>query len=170
VTVQPDGYISLRGIGSVERPPPAPDAGPPDAGGGPAPGPGLSATVTYTETRFDLLAVDPAGTAYGVDLSGSPAQIWASVDGRSWSKRGGTDDGARFLVMTSLSDGTLLADVKSGASHALARSTDHGVTWSKVLDAGAFQMVTTNSIAELEEAVYFAEDEGNTSSSTTIRL
>jgi hypothetical protein len=179
----------LTGSGSVQAPPAPPDAGPPDAGppdagppdagvpdggapdaGAPGSGTTLVATVTYTETRFDLLAVDPSGTAYGVNLGVAAAQLWATVDGRSWSKRGATPDGAGFAVMTALSDGTLIADVRGSSGHALVRSTDHGVTWIDVLKTGQYRMLTPHSIAELDGAVYFAEYQSFTSGTTAIRL
>jgi len=72
--------------------------------------------------------------------------------------------------MTSLADGTLIADVSGSSSHALARSTDHGVTWKNVLQIGPYRMLTPHSIAELDGAIYFAEYQVFTSSSTPIRL
>jgi hypothetical protein len=130
----------------------------------------LAATVTYTETRFDLMAVDPSGTAYGLNLASDGAQLWVTVDGRSWSKRGATANGASFSVMTALSDGTLIADVSGSSGHALARSTDHGITWKEVLKTGQYRMLTPHSIAELDGQVYFAEYQVFTASSTPIRL
>src|SRR5438132_6014377 len=88
----------------------------------------LEATITHTEIGFDLLAVDPAGTAYGLNLAGSDTELWATQDGREWARRGSTQ-GSSFRIMTALSDGTLLADVSTAAGHAIARSTDHGATW-----------------------------------------
>jgi len=183
--------FTLTGTGAA--PPPAdagtpdagrPDAGPPDAGtpdagtpdagtpdaGTPDGGALLDATVTYTETGFDLLAVDPAGTAYGVNLNGNSSDIWSTVDGRSWSKRGNNGSGASFWVMTALSDGTLLADLSGSSGHALARSTDHGATWTQVLDTGVYRTLTPHSFAELDGAVYYLEFQVFTGASTPIRL
>src|SRR5437762_2615509 len=152
----------------------SPDAGPPDAGpadAGPADGGGtLSATVTYTETGFDLMAVDRSGTAYGVNLNAPESQVWTTVDGRSWTRRGGTANGASFWMMTPLSDNTLIADVVTSSGHALARSTDHGVTWTQVLNTGVYRTLTPHSFAELDGAVFFIEYQVFTTASTPIRL
>jgi len=159
--------------GSGAAPPPAdrgtPDAGSPDAGT-PDGGTSLDATISYTETGFDLLTVDASGTAYGVNLNGNNSDIWSTVDGRSWSKRGTNASGASFWVMTALSDGTLLADVSGSSGHALARSTDHGVTWTQVLDTGVYRTLTPHSFAELDGAVYYVEYQIFTGASTPIRL
>src|SRR5438874_6641244 len=130
----------------------------------------LAAEITYTETGFNLLAVDRAGTAYGVNLAASDAELWSSADGRAWSKRGATTGGASFWMLQPLSDGTLLADVATGAGHAIARSTDRGVTWTEVLSTGAYRSLTPHSFAELDEAVYFLEYQVFTAASTPIRL
>jgi hypothetical protein len=105
-----------------------------------------------------------------VNFAAGGAQLWASVDGRSWSKRGATANGAQFFVMTALSDGTLIADVADSSGHALARSTDHGVTWKRVLATGAYRTLTPHSIAELDGAVYYVEYQVFTINSTPIRL
>jgi hypothetical protein len=181
--------FTLTGSGSANPPPPSTDAGAPDAGdpdggapdgGIPDAGPSdagasgtgttLAATVTYAETRFDLMAVDPSGTAYGLNLGADGAQLWVTVDGRSWSKRGAIANGASFSVMTALSDGTLIADVIESSGHALARSTDHGITWTDVLKTGPYRMLTPHSIAELDGELYFVEYQVFTTSSTPIRL
>src|SRR5207248_1054275 len=107
----------------------------------------LAAEITYTETGFNLLAVDRAGTAYGVNLAASDAELWSSADGRAWSKRGATTGGASFWMLQPLSDGTLLADVATGAGHAIARSTDRGATWTEVLPLGAYRSLTPHSFA-----------------------
>ncbi|HTO99598.1 MAG TPA: hypothetical protein VMK66_21260, partial [Myxococcales bacterium] len=179
--------FTLTGAGTVENPPfdgGTPDAGPPDAGmpdggapdaggpdgGAPDGGANLSATVSFTETGFELMAVDPGGRAYGVNLDSSGSEVWSTVDGRSWSRRGNTANGGSFWVMTALSDGVLIADVVEGSGHVLARSTDQGVTWTDVLDAGQYRMLTPHSVADLDGAVYFLEYQVFTNSSTPIRL
>src|SRR5439155_7943853 len=40
----------------------------------------LAADITYTETGFNLLAVDRGGTAYGVNLAASDTELWSSAD------------------------------------------------------------------------------------------
>jgi hypothetical protein len=114
------------------------------------------------------MAVEPGGRAYGANLASGSSEVWTTVDGRSWSKRGVTTGG--LWVMTALSDGTLIADVVQGSGHALSRSTDHGASWTDVLGAGQYRMLTPHSIAELDGAVYFLEYQVFTTSSTPIRL
>jgi len=126
--------------------------------------------ITYTETGYDLLAVDSTGTAYGVNLSGSGAEIWSGSDGRAWQKSGSIANGASFWNLAPLADGTLLADVVSGAGHAVARSTDRGLTWTEVLATGAYRSLSPHSFAELDGAVYFLEYQVFTGASTPIRL
>jgi hypothetical protein len=147
-------------------------------GGDPAPasaGPGdarshLVAEITYTGTDFNLLAVDPAGTAYGVNLAASGSELWSSADGRAWVKRGAIASGASFWMLQSLSDGTLLADVTGIAGHAVARSTDRGATWTQVLSLGAYRSLTPHSFAELDGAAYFLEYQVFTAGNAVIRL
>jgi hypothetical protein len=154
--------------------PPVPDAGPTDAGptdAGPTDaGSTLATDIAFTETGFDLLAVDPAGTAYGVNLGSASSEIWASGDGRAWAKRGRTADGSAFWMLAPLSDGTLLADVVGSSGHAIARSTDHGATWSEVQPTGVYRTLTPHSFAELDGAAYFLEYQVFTGASTAIRL
>src|SRR4051812_24939336 len=145
-----------------------PDAAPPDAGRAPGGGTALPVQPAYTATDFDLLAVDPAGTAFGVQLSGSAARIWASADGRAWSARGAAS--GDFWNMTALSDGALIADLSKSGGHALARSSDHGNTWTDVLTLGTYRSLSPHSFAELDGAVYFVEYQVFTTSSTAIRL
>ena len=130
----------------------------------------LAAEITYTETGFNLLAVDRAGTAYGVNLAASDAELWSSADGRAWSKRGATTGGASFWMLQPLSDGTLLADVATGAAHAIARSTDRGATWTEVLPLGGYRSLTPHSFAELDGAAYFLEYQVFTAGNAVIRL
>jgi len=129
----------------------------------------LEATITHTEIGFDLLAVDPAGTAYGLNLAGNDTDLWSTRDGRTWERRGSAK-GSSFRRMTALSDGTLLADVSTAAGYAIARSTDHGVTWTTVLSTGVYRTVTPHSFAELDGAAYYLEYQVFTNASTPINL
>jgi hypothetical protein len=143
-----------------------------DAGVPPDVGPDwfLSAAITYTETGFDLLAVDGAGTAYGVNLATTSGDLWSSSDGRTWTRRGAIAGGASFRIMHPLSNGTLLADVAGTSGHAIARSTDAGATWTQVLALGSYRSLTPHSFAELDGAAYFLEYQVFTSGNSTIRL
>ena len=163
--VSPDALVT---------PPERPDASsPPLTDGGPGAtdgGTSFQGEITYTETGYDLLGVDSTGTAYGVNLSGSGGEIWSGSDGRTWQKRGSIANGAWFWNLAPLADGTLLADVVTGAGHAVARSTDRGVTWTEVLATGAYRSLSPHSFAELDGAVYFLEYQVFTGASTPIRL
>lgn len=163
--VSPDALVT---------PPERPDASsPPLTDGGPGAtdgGTSFQGEITYTETGYDLLGVDSTGTAYGVNLSGSGGEIWSGSDGRTWQKRGSIANGAWFWNLAPLADGTLLADVVNGAGHAVARSTDRGVTWTEVLATGAYRSLSPHSFAELDGAVYFLEYQVFTGASTPIRL
>ena len=143
------------------------DAGTPDAGSFTQ----LSVTTTYTGTDFDVLAVDPAGTAYAVPLTtGWDGDLYASTDGRSWTYRG-THGAGGFFTLTSLSDGTLLSGAFGGSGNSvLARSTDHGKTWTDVLNTSDYRTLTSHSFAELDGAVYYLEYQVFTQASTPIRL
>ncbi|MFN2547733.1 MAG: hypothetical protein ABR567_09900, partial [Myxococcales bacterium] len=141
----------------------APDAGPPADGGV-----NLSVSTTYTSTGFDLLAVDNTGTSYGVNLNGSDSQVYASGNARSWTLRGTTP--GSLWNMNAFSDGTLIADVSSSGTHYLARSTDHGATWSTVLNTGVYRTLSPHSFGELDGALFYIEYQVFTTSSTPIRL
>jgi hypothetical protein len=149
-----------------------PDAGTPDAGtpdaGAPGGGPNLTVRTTWQSNDFDLLAVDPSGTAYGVNLNGDPSRIYASADGRNWSARGAAN--GTFWIMTALSDGTLLADLSESSGHVIARSTDHGNNWTDVLAAGSYRTLSPHSFAELDGVAYYIEYQVFTTASTPIRL
>jgi photosystem II stability/assembly factor-like uncharacterized protein len=129
-------------------------------GGEPTPEPPgeLKLSVTYSDNRHEVLAVDQEGTVYAVRHESGRTTLWASTDNaRTWKVRGLHPKGSSFQKMTPLKDGTLLADVLSASGHALARSTDHGVTWQDVLPLGRFRMLQPHSIRELRQTVFFLE-------------
>lgn len=131
----------------------------------------LTLSVTHSNAAFDLRAVDPAGTAYAQNLSAGSSTIWASTDdARTWSLRGRHPAGASFKVLTALSDGVLLANVRSSSGDRLSRSTDGGVTWRDVLSLGAYRMLTPHSIEESPDGVFFLEYQAFTTASVPIRL
>src|SRR3954465_8877598 len=140
-----------------------PDAGARDGGTA------LSITLTHTETRFDVTAVAGDGTAFGVDVA-ADSELWVTSDGRNWSRRGTSSNGGSFWSMTVLPDGTLLADLLEPSGHVLARSTDHGASWTDVLSTGKYRALTPHSFAALDGAVYFLEYQVFTIASTPIRL
>ncbi|WP_338871345.1 GDSL-type esterase/lipase family protein [Myxococcus stipitatus] len=119
----------------------------------------MTVKVALTNASHDVLTVDTAGTVFAVNRGMGRAHLWASTDNaRSWQPRGTHPRGSSFQVMTSLKDGTLLADtLGQDGMHALARSTDHGVTWSDVLPLGLFRMLQPGNIRELRGTVFFGE-------------
>ncbi|HEX4381990.1 MAG TPA: sialidase family protein, partial [Myxococcales bacterium] len=170
--------FTLNGVAAGTPPPadPPPDAGtptepPPDAGTPEPPPTGtkLTVTTTFRGTAFDLQAVDPGGTAYGVPIGGDNSQVYASTDGRSWTHRGSNPTGNAFFNMTALADGTLLADT-AGGTRAMARSTDHGATWHNVLNLGSFRSLTPHNWAQMNGTVYFLEYQTFTNGATPIRI
>jgi hypothetical protein len=163
--VSPDALATAAGRPDAASPP-LTDGGAGDLDGGTS----FQGEITYTEIGYDLLAVDSSGTAYGVNLNGSGAEIWAGRDGRDWQKRGSTANGASFWNLTALADGILLADVVNGKGHAVARSRDRGATWTEVLATGAYRSLSPHSFAELDGAAYFLEYQVFTAASTPIRL
>jgi hypothetical protein len=95
--------------------------------------------------------------------------LLASSDARGWSTRGSA--GGDFFILTSLADGTLLADINSGGSHHIARSTNHGQSWTDVLDLDSgYRTLTPHNFAELDGSVYLIEYQDYTEGATTIRL
>ncbi|MGC4115075.1 MAG: sialidase family protein [Myxococcales bacterium] len=154
---QPDAGV-LADAGS----PPGLDAGAPA-------GSLAGVTVTYTNTSYELMAVDSTGAAYAVPFA-SPSAVYASPDGRSWTYRGSAPGGGSFRVMAALADGTLLADTSRGGGTYLARSTDGGAHWAEVLALGDFRMLTPHSVAEVGGEVFLLEYQSFTTADTPIRL
>lgn len=131
----------------------------------------LSVQVVHTDSGHEVKAVDPSGTVYGLSTSDSSARIYASTDGaRSWIYRGRHPAGGSFKRMTSLSDGTLLADTQTSAGFALSRSADGGRTWQDVLFLGDRQLLSPRSIEQWGDEVFLVEYQTVTTASTPIRL
>jgi hypothetical protein len=142
---------------------------PPDmsSGGG---GGTFAVQVTYTDTTHQLLAVDPAGTAYATSLSdGSGTRVYASTDGRTWTLRG-THPAGELDLMTATSTGTLLADSWEPQGHVITRSTDHGATFSDVLQLGSYRTLSPHSFTELDGVVYLVEYQTFTQGNAPIAL
>jgi hypothetical protein len=127
--------------------------------------------VVLTNEKFQTLAVDPSGTAFGISRdSADPTQRYrlytSSDEGATWVP---VHDFPAFARITSafavLSDGTLLAGVTTGAFD-LFRSVDHGVTWAKVFTfPDSYQILTSHSITDDGEHAFMASynvlDPGN---------
>jgi hypothetical protein len=127
--------------------------------------------VVLTNEKFQTLAVDPSGTAFGISRdSADPTQRYrlytSSDEGATWAP---VHDFPAFARITSafavLSDGTLLAGVTTGAFD-LFRSADHGVTWAKVFTfPDSYQILTSHSITDDGEHAFMASynvlDPGN---------
>ena len=133
----------------------------------------ISLNVTFVDTAHELMAVDPAGTAYGTltDPDDDGATVWASTDdGRSWAPRGRHPAGFAFVRMTALSDGVLLGDVLSPDGNILTRSADGGRTWTDVLPMYPYRTLSPHSFDELEGVVYFGEYQDFQGGDTPINL
>lgn len=119
----------------------------------------MSLTETLTNSTHDVLTVDPDGTVFAVQREMGRSLLWASTDNaRTWTPRGRHPKGSAFQVMTSLKDGTLIADtLAQGGMHSLSRSTDNGATWRDVLPLGMFRMLQPGNIRELRGTVFFGE-------------
>ena len=133
----------------------------------------VSLTVTFTDTAHELMAVDPAGTAYGTltDPNDDGTAVWASTDnGRTWAPRGSHPSGYTFARMTALSDGVLLADVMTPSGNVLTRSADGGLTWTDVLPMAPYRTLSPHSFDELNGIVYFGEYQDFQGGDTPINL
>ncbi|MBJ6761498.1 hypothetical protein JGU66_12040 [Myxococcaceae bacterium JPH2] len=119
----------------------------------------MTTEVTHSDSSHDVLAVDASGTVYAVKNGAGRSRLWASTDNaRSFKPRGMHPTGSAFQVMTALKDGTLLADTQAmDGTHAIARSIDHGATWSNVLPLGLFRMLQPGNIRELHGTLFFGE-------------
>lgn len=130
----------------------------------------ISLEVTHQESNFAILAVDPQGAAYALNLSQNSRRIWMSVDNaRTWTFRGEHPRGS-FKQMTALSDGTLIADTQTPEGFHLSRSIDRGATWQEVLSLGQARMLTPHSITESGGTAFFLEYQTATSASVPVRL
>jgi hypothetical protein len=181
--------FKLTALGTAT--PPSPDGGTPDAGadagtppdggtipdGGAIPDGGTDGGVAGTRLLLDviasgqnqILAVDQAGTVYSTSVGDSGRQLYASTDGaRTWARRGVAT--GNFRAVTVLSDGTLLAQVDESSGHFLARSADHGATWTDVRALGNYMGLTPHSFAELDGVVYFVEYQVFSRNDTPIHL
>jgi hypothetical protein len=133
-------------------------------------GAGIAVEVVFSDALHLVRAVDRAGTVYALTLDDLPSHLYASLDGaRTFQPRGVHPLGAGFQQVTSLRDGTLLADTVLAGSHSVSRSTDHGVTWLDVLALGAYRWLQPHSVAELGGEVFLGEYQSFTQE-TPIRL
>ncbi len=124
----------------------------------PVPPSGFTLRETYRDRAHEILAVDPAGTVYAVEDGQGSSKLYASTDNaRTWTRRGVHPGSYGFFKMTTLANGTLLANVTSPEGYALSRSTDHGATWKVVLPLGRFKMLQPHNIRELHGTVFFLE-------------
>ena len=180
------GVATAGGGGSPDGGTPdagTPDAGTPDAGtpdgGAPdggsdggvgIPGGGtLAMDINFQSSRYQIMAVDPAGTTYATSNSAGAGQLYASTDNaRTFSLRGSTS--GSFWIMTALADGTLLANVQQGSNFVLSWSGDGGRTWTAAQSLGNYRALTPHSFGELDGTVYFIEYQVFTNAATPINL
>ncbi|MCE9670684.1 glycoside hydrolase [Myxococcus stipitatus] len=124
--------------------------------------------VVRTDTTHELLAVAPDGTLYALAAGGDRTRLLASEDGgESFSPRGRA---GAFRTLVAMPGGVLLAVVSRAGSYFLARSTDHGATWTEVQSLGAYRALGPRSFARLGSTWFFLEHQTASASTVPVRL
>lgn len=117
----------------------------------------------------ELLAVDGAGTLYGLAAGGDRSRLMASTDGGvSWAARG--QGGGNLWTLAAMTNGTLVAVASHGGAYSLQRSTDGGLTWKDEVSLGSYRAMGPRSFAELGGAWFFLEYQTFTSASAPVRV
>ena len=111
----------------------------------------MTVQVVLENPDYETLAIDPAGSAYGVSVSADNG-IWKSTDhGANWTQVLTLPANQHVKYITALASGTLLAHVDTGQL-SLFRSADQGANWARVLDLPVapvfYTTLTPDSIAE----------------------
>lgn len=157
------GWVSRVSLVLDEAPPPDPDPGP-----GPGPGPFVLELVRSHSTH-ELLAVDGAGTLYGLPAEGPRSRLMASTDGgRTFSDRG--QRGGNLWTVAAMEGGTLLSVASHSGAYVLQRSTDGGMTWGNPLRLGTYRARGPQSFARLGSTWFFLEYQTFTSAAVPLRL
>jgi hypothetical protein len=126
--------------------------------------------IVHSSSEFVVLTMDSIGSVFGLRKD-SGSTLWESIDGaRTWRMRGASPDRTDFRRMAALEDGTLLATVSDAGQHFVARSTDRGASWTKVLTLDKTRILYTRAIAELDGTVYLGEYQTKASPPTPIRI
>ena len=145
------------------------DAGRPDAGGEDA-GTHLTLSVDLEDTQHRFLAVDPAGVVYAAAFEASGVLVASSDRARTFVPRGTLPPGTEFFMMAYFGGGTLLAQVQESDGYHLARSSDHGASWSDVRALGNYYGLSAHSFGELDGTAYFIEYQVFTRNDAAIHL
>ncbi len=144
------------------------DAPPPGPGPGPGPGP-FGLELVRSNATHELLAVDEAGTLYGIPAEGPRSRLMASTDGGlTFSARG--QHGGNLWALAAMEGGTLLAVASHSGTYYLQRSTDGGMTWGNSVSLGSYRAQGPRSFAQLGNTWFFLEYQSFTSSTVPIRL
>ncbi|WP_141331471.1 sialidase family protein [Myxococcus sp. AB025B] len=129
----------------------------------------FSLDVVRSSSSHELLAVDGAGTLYGLAVGGERSRLMASTDGGvSFSAR--SQDSGNLWTMAAMSNGTLLAVVSHSGAYFLKRSTDGGRTWRDEVSLGSYRAMGPRSFAQLGSTWFFLEYQTFTSSAVPVRL
>ncbi|NVI98584.1 exo-alpha-sialidase [Myxococcus sp. AM009] len=153
------GSVSRVSLVLDDAPPPEPE---------PGPGPFVLELVRSHSTH-ELLAVDGAGTLYGIPAGGPRSRLMASTDGgHTFSARG--QRGGNLWTVAAMDEGTLLAVASHSGEYVLQRSTDGGMTWENPLRLGTYRARGPQSFARLGSTWFFLEYQSFTSAAVPIRL
>lgn len=157
------GSVSRVSLVLDEVPPPEP---------GPGPGQGQGPFVlelVRSQSTHELLAVDGAGTLYGIPAEGPRSRLMASTDGGlTFSARG--QWGGNLWTVAAMEGGALLAVASHSGEYFLQRSTDGGMTWGNQLRLGTYRARGPQSFARLGSTWFFLEYQSFTSAAVPIRL
>ncbi|NTX34408.1 exo-alpha-sialidase [Myxococcus sp. CA033] len=125
--------------------------------------------LVRSSASHELLAVDGAGTLYGLAAGGERSRLMASTDGgRTFSSRG--QDGGNLWTLAAMTNGTLVAVASHSGVYNLQRSTDGGRTWTGEVSLGNYRAMGPRSFAELGGTWFFLEYQSFTSSSAPVRV
>ncbi|MCP3059380.1 glycoside hydrolase [Myxococcus sp. K38C18041901] len=129
----------------------------------------FSLDVVRSSSSHELLAVDGAGTLYGLAVGGERSRLFASTDGGATFSARGQDSG-NLWTMAAMSNGTLLAVASHSGAYFLQRSTDSGRTWRDEVSLGSYRAMGPRSFAQLGSTWFFLEYQTFTSSAVPVRL
>lgn len=151
------GSVSRVSLVLDEEPPPEPEPVP------------FALEFVRSNSTHELLAVDGAGTLYGLPAEGPRSRLMASTDGGlTFSVRG--QRGGNLWTVAAMEGGTLLAVASHGGEFFLQRSTDGGVTWGNPLRLGMYRARGPQSFTRLGSTWFFLEYQTTTSAAVPIRL
>ncbi|WP_342376647.1 glycoside hydrolase [Myxococcus stipitatus] len=133
------------------------------------PGEPFALELVSSNASQELLAVDGAGTLYGVAAGGDRTRLMASTDGgRTFSPRG--EGQGSLWTVAAMPGGTLMGVVSAMGEYFLQRSTDGGRTWKDRVSLGGYRALGPRNFAWWGDTWFFLEYQTFTSSSVPLRL